>query len=262
MEHIGATIISMNRDILHIPAELTGVTVKWKGEGTAADESEPTVAELKLDTERLTAYSIVSNELLDDEDYDLVGFLTRQFAEAIGQELDNQLFNGSTPFSGLLGASGAGYSVVMGSGSTSMSMVNWASVHKMKKNVSSRRRTGAKFYMHREAMYYCEALEDSQKRPLLLDSYRDGTIRILGYVAEEVEKCPAEAEVSSGSAFILFGNLKHAIIGRRKGDLTLAVDPYGKFLESQTRFKIDTRWALGKPYPAAVLNHFVKLVCA
>lgn len=80
----------MSEMIRTVPVESTGVSVAWTSEGSAATETEPTVGEVTLTAKKLDAFGVVTNELLADSAIDIVSWLTQLFAEAIGQELDNQ----------------------------------------------------------------------------------------------------------------------------------------------------------------------------
>ena len=59
-------VISMGSDTLRIPKESTLPSVAWKSEAAAFTESEGTFGELALTANKLTAWSIASNEMLND----------------------------------------------------------------------------------------------------------------------------------------------------------------------------------------------------
>jgi len=236
-------VIPMKHRIMNLPAELTRPTVAWTAEESDATESEPTFAEVQLTAKRLDGYSIASNELLEDEAYDLVGWLTAIFGEAIGQELDNQVLNGTgDPCSGVLTAA-AGQSVVMASGSTAFSNVTADHLSEMISKLAVNKVTNPKFYMHRTVRHFLRTLKDSNGAYIYDQPTSGDAGYIWGYPIVLTEKAPSTS--GAATAFLVFGDMKHFALGQRLGDMSLAVDPYGKFISYQTRFRVVTRWGLG-----------------
>jgi len=232
-----ADVISTNTDSFNLPKEDTGITVAWKNEAVALDASDPTFDNINLTPAKLGAYSTASNELLADTAYDIVSRLTEQYGEAIGQELDKQTFQG-TEFTGILGASGINYV----SGTGALSGMDFTVPSNAIAQLPSNKIVGAKFYMHRTFLHIFRSLLDKDDRPIL--DVRDGGFNIYGYPVQLVEQMPTDTTATSVIA--LFGNLKYYVIARRLGMMALESDPYGKFLEYQTRFRSVTRWD-GKP---------------
>jgi len=232
----------MSSDTRRVPVENTSVSTSWKSEGTAAGASNPTFAEAELAAKKLTAYSTASNELLQDSMIDIVSYLTELFAEASGQELDNQVLNGTgDPVSGLLTAA-CGYSVVMASGLTNFSSVTGDNLLDLIDKIPMEAEDGAKFYMHKKTLTFVRKLKDSQNQYLFAPIAGGLPADIWGYPYVRTNKGPTTSAAST--AFILFGNLRYFLLGRRLGTMTLDLDPFGKFLENQTRFRLVQRWAL------------------
>jgi len=229
-----ADIYETSTDSFNIPAENAGITVSWKAEATALAASDPTFANVNLTPKKLGAYSTASNELLMDSKYDIVSRLTQQFGEAVGQEIDNQTFNGSE-FTALIGASGIN---TADAGGSSASDIDFALASNAIAQIPSNKLMNAKFYMHRTILHYFRAKADTTGMPIL--DVRDGGFNIYGYPVRLVEQMPTDTTASACIA--VFGNLKYYAIARRLGMMSLDVDPYGKFLEYQTRFRSVTRW--------------------
>ena len=82
----------MSSDKQSFPSETASASVAW---GNTTSQSEPGITEVELDANELSAYSVVKNATLMDARSDIVSWLTAALAEAAGQELDNQAFNGS-----------------------------------------------------------------------------------------------------------------------------------------------------------------------
>ena len=237
----------MGSDVRRVPAENAKVTVSWKSEGTAADQTEPTFNEVVLTAKKLTAYSIASNELLQDSTSDIVSYLTDIFSEAVGQELDNQVFNGTgDPWSGILTAA-AGFSVIMSTGLTNFSSISGDNLLELIDKINQEAEEGAKFYFHKNILTYIRKLKDTQNQYLFAPIAGGLPTDIWSYPFVRVPKMPKTSDSGTGKAFVAFGNLRHFALGRRLESMTLDVDPYGKFLENQTRFRTVSRWggALG-----------------
>jgi len=247
---------NMSTDVRRIPAENAAVSVAWTAEEGTITESEPTVAEVVLTAKRLDAYSKVSNELLQDSAVDIVSWLTELFAEAMGQELDNQVFAGTgDPISGLTTAA-CGYSVVLSSGNTNISAVTGTNLSDMISKLSANKRAGARWYFEKSVFHFVRTLKDSNNAFLYNPIGGAQANTIWGYPYTDCEKMPSTN--SANSPFALFGNLRYFALGRRLQSTTLDVDPYGLFTTYQTRFRIVQRWGLA----IGLANGFVRAVTA
>lgn len=246
----------MGSDVRRVPAENAKVTVGWKAEATAADQTEPTFNEVVLTAKKLTAYSIASNEVLQDSFVDIVSYLTEIFAEAVGQELDNQVLNGTgDPWSGVLSAA-AGFSVVMATGLSNFSSISGDNLLDLIDKIPQEAEDGAKFYFHKKILTFIRKLKDSQNQYLFAPISGGLPNDIWAYPYVRTQKGPSTTGAST--AFVAFGNMRHFALGRRMESMTLDVDPYGKFLENQTRFRIVQRWGGS----IGLANAFARLITA
>jgi HK97 family phage major capsid protein len=236
-------VIDVSSDSIRIPYEDTSVSVAWYSEAGTISNSEPTVGELNLTPTKLAAYAMSSNELLADSAFDVVSWLTELFAEAIGQEIDNQVWNGTT-FTALVSASGINTVETTGN---AVSGVDIDYLAQVVSSLAPNKLMGAKFYMHRNNFRYIRALEDGAGNAVYTPAMGGAPGRIWEYPYVLSEQMPSTA--TSNDVIGIFGNLNHYIIARRKGDMTLDVDPYGRFLNDQTRFRTTTRWH-GAPWNA------------
>lgn len=242
-------VIDVASDVIHIPAEDTSVSVAWKAETVAAGASDPTVTEVKLEPERLTAYSTASNEFLADSAIDVVSWLTDLFSEAIGQELDDQVINGdasaSDPFTGLANDA----NVVDSTGTLDLAHLTDA-LSKLAPNKVA----GAEFLFHRLVYYpYIVGAKDTAGNAIYPPTVATPNA-LWGFPVFMSEKAPYT--LTNGSTVGYLGNFNNYIIARRMAAGSLDVDIYGKFLEYQTRFRTVSRWH-GKPWSGSA---FVKLV--
>src|SRR3989304_4477667 len=229
----------MSSDKQSFPSETASASVAW---GNTTSQSEPGITEVELDANELSAYSVVKNATLMDARSDIVSWLTAALAEAAGQELDNQAFNGSgSPFFGILDATGAGYSVTL-SGS-SFSDVTFTDFSSMIAKLDGLRKQGARFWMHGQGLHLVRTLKDDQNRPIFYDTVGQPTSgTILGFPYSEVMKMPSTTGAST--AFLAFGNLRYLGVGRRLEVSTLSADPYGLWTTNRMRYKLYQRWGM------------------
>jgi len=244
-----ARIWPMSSDKQSFPSETAAASVAW---GNTTGESEPGVTEVELDANELSAYSVVKNATLMDARSDIVSWLTACLAEAAGQELDNQAFNGTgSPFFGILGATGAGFSVILG-GST-FSDLTATDLSEMIGKLDGLRKQGARFWTHGQTLHLVRSLKDSQLRPIFVDTVGSpvsGTI--WGYPYSEVIKMPSTT--GANTAFLAFGNLRYLGIGRRLEVSTLSADPYGLWTTNRMRYKLYQRWGMKVGLPGGFVR--------
>lgn len=235
------SVIPMSGDTLTLPREASMVTVAWKDEATPAADGEGTFDSVTLNAKKLTALATASNELLGDAAVDLVGILTEQFSYAVNLELDNQVLSGTgAPVSGLMKGT-AGYSVVLGTGSGNFSMVIADNFSNAISQLEDGDLAGAKWVFGKTMKHYLRILKETTGGYIFAQPGAGVPGTVWEYPYIESSKCPANA---TSTVAALFGNLRYFYIGRRLGSMVLDMDPYGKFAEYQTRFRIVTRWGL------------------
>jgi len=246
-----ARIWQMSSDKQSFPSETAAADVAW---GNTTSQSEPGITEVELDANELSAYSVVKNATLMDARSDIVSWLTQALAEAAGQELDNQTFNGSgSPFFGILAPTGAGYSVTLGG--SSFSDITFTDLSAMIAKLDGMRKQGARFWMHGQGLHLIRTLKDDQHRPIFYDTVGSPTSgTILGYPYSEVMKMPSTT--GADTAFMAFGNLRYFGVGRRLDVATLSADPYGLWTTNRMRYKLYQRWGM----KIGLRNGFVRML--
>lgn len=248
----------MSSDTRRIPAEDGAVSVAWTAEETAATESEPTLTEVALSATKLDAFGIMSNELLQDSSVDVVSWLTELFGEAIGQELDNQVFNGTgSPCSGILTAA-CGYSVSFASTLVSWSSITADHLSQMIQKLPINRLPGSRFFLHRDLMHYVRTLKTTTDDYVFARPGAGVPGTIWEYPYSQSEKMPARSGAEAADVIAAFGNLRYFAMGRRLQNMTLDLDPYSKFKEYQTQFRIVNRWGM----KIGLAGGFVRLLTA
>jgi HK97 family phage major capsid protein len=185
----GISMYNMKRDTLKIPAELTSVSVAWTAEEADATLTKPSFAEVTLTAYRLDGYVAVTNELLEDSIDDVVSRLMSQFGEAIGTEIDNQVFNGTgSPMAGILPNAGLSYNST--DATTSGIYVNEDDWAKIVYTLPIKVRKGAKWYLPTGSIATMLNTDDSGSNRIF--SLERGDVpKILGYPVIEVSNLPA-----------------------------------------------------------------------
>lgn len=254
-----ATVVPMKGDTIVLPKEASLVTSYWTAEKNAPSKSDPSFGQVKLEAKKLFGLTNpVAQELLDDSEIDIVSLLNEQFAYAQGLELDNQALNGTgNPCSGVLSAA-CGYSVVMGSGLVNFSSVTADHVRSLMRKLSASDRAVGEFTYGADVQFYLDTLKDSQGRYLYREpsGVRPAALWNRGII--ESVKAPAEAASAVSTAFLSFGNWKYFYVGRRKGAMSIDIDPYSNFGTDQIVFRMITRWALKMAHEEA----FARLLTA
>jgi HK97 family phage major capsid protein len=241
-----AMVMPMSTDTLRIPKEASSVAVTWSAEENSLGESNPTFGEIVLTAQRLGAFGIVSNELLADEQYDFISILTSQFGEAIGQELDDSMFNGGggSTFTGALSGATTNTVTCAATGTSPNRHIQLTNdeLSQAVSKLTDNKLMGAKFYFHQNSMHYVRVQEDTAGNPIfaLPGNGVPGTVYEYPYV---VSQKVGAAAPGAATPFALFGSLKRCyVIGQRMGGMTLELDPYGLFDTFRTRFRMVTRW--------------------
>lgn len=245
------TVVPMSGDALTLPREASLVSVAWKTEATAAAAGEGTFDSVTLNAKKLTALATSSNELLADSAVDLVGILTEQFSYAVNYELDGQVLAGTgDPVSGLMKGT-VGTSIVLATGSAHFSMLTGTDFSNLIAQLPDGYLNNAKFVFGRTMKHYLRSLKDTTGNFIFAQPSGNTPGSIWEYPYITSEKCPSDG-VSTVAA--IFGNLRYFYIGRRLGQMTLDVNPYTKFAEYQTQFRIVTRWGLALGLASALAS--------
>ena len=240
-----ATMYNMSSNVLKLPAEASLVSMNWIAEAGAITASDPTFGQVTLTANKLAGLTTaMSNEVLADSALDIVSMLAEQFSYATGLELDNQALNGTgSPVSGVLTAA-AGYSVVLGSGSTAFSAITFDVIRSAIRKLAIADAAQASFVYSKDVAFYTEILKDNYGRYLYRDPAGNLPPQLWNKTIFQSAKAPQEADSGTGKGFIALGDWSKFYIGRRRGDMTIDVDPYGSFANDGVRFRMVTRWAL------------------
>ncbi len=257
----------MVRDVLNMPTLTTVVSVYWPGEGAAGTESNPVFGRTRLEAKTLVGLTVLSNELLEDANVDIINMLAEIFAEAMAGEEDNQLFNGvGSPFTGLM--SNASVNVVtMATGQSTFASVLAGDLRDMISQIKAIALPGAAYFMHRSVWGICQKiLQNSNyvvalQNPMISPAGAAGINpnllpvgTIWGYPVYLTDQLVSTTAVST--KFIVFGNLKYAWFGDRsqmglKISDSATVNGNNVFAENESAVRFTERVAIAVGLPAA-----------
>jgi len=233
----------MAHNVIHIPSQGTSVTVTWANESAASSQSEPGAADVDLTAKRVGLWGKFTRELFDDAVNDVVSYITRDVVEALGQEIDNQVFNG-TQFTGVLGA--ATNTVTFGASGTAGSYADMVArnFYDAAFAMAAVRRRGAKFYLPKELLPYIQSLTTGTAgTPLmsLLGGAQAATIA--GYPFAEVEAI--DGTDSTAANYCSFGSLQNYALGVRLLPSSVELNPYAgtEFKQYEVLFRMYARLA-------------------
>ncbi len=239
-----------------------GTTIYQVDEGIAITPSTPTIEPVTITAKRLGALTVASAEALADMSYDVVSELASDMGEKLGQYHDGVVFGEFTdPWYGIL-SDQITNDVDMVAGETSIEdLQNAGSGDYFSKMVSllpSNKKAGARFFFHREILHFIRTSKTTLEEYVFAQPGNGVPGTLWEYPYTEVEAMPALANDGTAVPFVAFGNLRNYIIGVRKSDTTLAVDPYTYFANDEVQFKLSVRYGYVILQPTA----FVRLLTA
>ena len=210
-----------------LPIETGGVSVSWVDEMGQKPITGITLDKVLHELEKIAAIAVVTENLLEDEAFDLVSYVSRRIGEAIATEEDRVFFAGSTlagdTFDGVINASGVTL-VDMGTAEL-VDDVTADTLLKMVYSVPKHARSGSGFYMHSDVLYRIQRLRidvategDGLGGYLVQPATSSAPASIWGYPITTVDELPAADEVTAGDPFMCFANLsKTSVYGDKQG---------------------------------------------
>ncbi|MBW4863754.1 MAG: phage major capsid protein [Paeniclostridium sp.] len=195
-----------------------------------------------LHAEKITNLVIASNEILEDNDYDLEGFLKQELTDSLARSLDKLIVKGNSKVKGLDGVTeDEGAHKVSQSANGVISADDILEIYHA---LPLAYRKDACWILNDQTCKALSKLKDSQDRPLLVNSYADvpfgETYRLLGKPVIVNEHMDGLDSGTSKKA-ILFANLDKAIVVGLRKNLTIQKDTSVGFLNDSTAIKADAR---------------------
>ena len=175
--------------------------------------------------------------------------LTEQFAEATGKFLDTEVFAGTTLGTGIETA--ANVNEVQLAAGELIANIDESDLSEMIMKLEGYKLPGAKFYAPKAFAHYARLMVDANGNYIWGAMNAADPGGIYGYPLVINDQFPASA---ADKIMAIFGNLQYVALGRKDGDMSLDIDPYGLFTSYQTRTRIVTRWALTVSQPTGLVR--------
>ena len=207
---------SRGEDLIFPTIDDTGNTGAWIGENTAVTEQDVVVGNLTLGAHKATSKLVrVSNELLQDETYNLAGELGVLLGERIGRlEAPSWLTGtGTGQPTGLLNAAVAG--VTLATGSTTgfaSSAAAYDALIDLEHSIDPAYRAGSTYVMNDLTVAKVRKVKDADGRPIWQPALTAGApSTINGY---PVITDPAMPVMAANAKSVVFGNMRESYIIR------------------------------------------------
>ena len=195
----------------------TDVAISWVDEAGVIPTVSVALTQTELKLKKLAAIAVISRELLDDEEIDLLSFIGQRVAEGFSKAEDTAFFNGGGTgtdggFTGLLQVTAIPEVEI-----ATKADITVEKVFELIDALPTGAHDGAKFYFHRTVLTQIRLLKDGDGRYIYQNPFEaSGVPTLAGYPVVLVEALPTFASADLGLA--LFGNLnKTAILGFKGG---------------------------------------------
>lgn len=196
-----------------IPIAATHSVANWTAENAAYTESNPTFAQKEIDAYKLTDLVKVSNELLDDNMFDLESYLAKEFAYAFGIA-EEQAFcvgTGTGQPTGLFTANGG----TVGVTAASATAVTTDEVISLIYALKAPYRKNAKFLMNDATVSALRKLKDGNGQYLWQPSLQAGEPdKLMGY---DIYTSPYVPVLAASAYAMAFGDFQNYWIADRTG---------------------------------------------
>ena len=226
-----ARVMGVSAAEAKMPKRTGTMTAAWVTETGNRSSTEPAYGEITLTPHEAACYVDVSNALLEDNQYNLEGELSADFAEEFGR-LEGSAFvdgDGSGKPAGIL-QDAAIPQVASGAAAA----INSDALIDLYHALPSFYAANGVWGMNRTTIGAVRKLKDSNGRYLWTDPISDGNPpTILGRPVAELPDMP---DVAANALPILFGDLRQAYRIIDRISLSVLRDPYSRATNGQTRF--------------------------
>ncbi|MDH7785167.1 HK97 family phage major capsid protein/HK97 family phage prohead protease [Ochrobactrum sp. 19YEA23] len=251
-----ARTMAISTSEIKIPRKVTGTGAFWVEEIADREQTDMTFEQVTLAPHELATYVDVSNQLLEDNAYNLEGELAADLAEAFGK-VEATAFvsgDGTGKPKGLL-ATGTGIAEVKTGNAATLGTDPAATVIGMFHSVPSIVAQNGVWLMNRKTLGMLRTLKDDTGRFIMLDPITEGApATLLGRPIVEAVDMP---DVAANAIPIMFGDLSGYRIVDRVG-FSMQRNPYTLDIKGQVRFTARKRVGADVTNP----DRFLKLKVA
>ena len=248
-----AKVISISAPEITFPRRVTGTSATWVSETGNRTASDMTFEQVKLTPHELATFTDISNQLLEDNAYNLEGELMADFAESFSKTEGKAFISGT--------GTGQPKGIMTANGITELSTGAAAgfapsnpadTVVKMYHKIASTYAQSGVWLMNRTTLGIMRQWKDGNGRYLVLDPISEGAPTTL--LGRPVVEMPDMDDIAAGKFPVLFGDMSGYRIVDRVGFSTLR-DPFTLATNGQVRFHARKRVGADITHP----DRFVKL---
>lgn len=215
-----ATVIKMSRKELAIPKLDRLPSFTFVSEGSMKPVSNPTFGQVVLSRKDGGFIVIFSKQLIDDDAFDIMGFVSRLAAQIISRTEDLAGFKGIPGKINGIFTNGVGASEIILNGPSFLNM-KYDDIIKMISAVPSESLGNSKWYMHRSVYGMIKSIRYDGMSEFVLTPDERKSNMLEGYPVVLTDQAYALSEDVNDRAFIAFGDLQYMILGTRN---TLSID--------------------------------------
>lgn len=219
-------VVTLSKNSLRIPTALTDINVYWTGESVAKTSTAPTFAQETLTLGKLAAIVPMTDEFIEDVEFDIFGYISEVAAEKIAEKEDLAFFTGDgsstyNEITGLLESTNVNEVVLTG---TTFASLDADDLLDLKDATHPAGIVNGKYYMHRTIMSHIRKLKDNEGMFVYQAPSATGPGTIWGYPVVEVEVMPSLSDSAAETSFVLFGNLRRSSwIGLKASGLSVDI---------------------------------------
>ena len=211
-----------------------GVRMYWKGETASSTETNPDFNEIELTINDLSAYTQVSNNLLNDSPISVDSLVRTEFAMAIGQNTDYQFLRGDGVGKPLGALSGAGAISIT---RTTANRFKLADAANMIKRLPASSMANAVWVINQSVISELVQLVDAGNNSVYMPNVTGGiNFSLFGLPVMITENLPA---LGTPKDVALCDFSKYIIADNQ--DVTISTSEHVAFLSGKTTFKVDMR---------------------
>jgi HK97 family phage major capsid protein len=248
-----AKVITIGASQVQFPRRTGSTNAVWVADTDTRTESEPSYEPINITPGELAIYTDVSNQLLEDNAYDLAGEVASDLAETFGINEGSAFVsgNGNGKPNGIMNATGI-QTVITGAASDFPASSPTDVLLKMFHALPAVHADNGVWVMNRKTLGELRQFKDGMGRYIVLDGLSEGApITLLGRPVVDAFDMD---DIGAGKFPILFGDLKgYRIVDRVSFELMR--DPYTQATVGQTRFHARKRVGADVTHP----DRFIKL---
>ena len=206
-----AHIISTSSGQHKIPVVSTRGTASWVEEEGPIPEDDDVFGQQYIGAHKVATLIKVSEELLNDSEFDLEAYFVKEFARRIGNKEESAFLSGDGAGkpTGILNDAQVGVTAASATAITADELID------LYYSLPAPYRATAVWVMNDATMRYIRKLKDSTGQYLWQKALHEGEHHTL--LGRPIYHSPFAPEVEAGAKPILFGDLSYYWIGDRKG---------------------------------------------